>query len=503
VTEVVEDYSSPLLTEVGVDITEARERARVDFNFFASLAIPDTYIFEFPPFYIYLYQILTAQENFDTASLIRFALGLPRGHAKTTFIKVLIAWLVCFDKVKFVLVACANETLAQNLLADIHDILSSPNIETIFGSWAANVSTDRVNLKKAMYHGRPVILAAVGVGSSVRGIVLKNQRPDFILCDDAQTRENDESETERNSLMRWLVATLFRTLSPLGARTIVYIGNMYSDKCILNQFKNNSHWISLVTGAILADGTTLWPQLHSLESLMESYYHDEELGLGSLWFAEVMNDPVNPATALLSGPLPHFEWDPEKTVWDAAFITVDPAGFRKHSDFNVVAGHIVQDGECRTVEIAFGVVDPEELIIETLKMAIMLGASLIAVEDVAYQQTLQFWMQKYLKMWEMSDIVVVGVNPHGRTKESRIKNHVQELYAGNWYLADGNVRSTYVWQATRYRLGEKDNKDDILDAVAYGTDVRNDPQLWQFVTRLDHLRKANRPARVIANNTPF
>ena len=60
----------------------------------------------------------------------------------------------------------------------------------------------------------------------------------------------------------------------------------------------------MVTGAILSNGKPLWPELFSLEDLMESYYHDEDLGLAHIWFAEVMNDPKNVALSILPRPVP-------------------------------------------------------------------------------------------------------------------------------------------------------------------------------------------------------
>ena len=97
----------------------------------------------------------------------------------------------------------------------------------------------------------------------------------------------------------------------------------------------------MITGAILQDGKPLWPELHSLETLMESYYHDESLGMSHVWFAEVMNDPTNSAQSIFPKPLPDSpieEFELEQA--DGAFITVDPAGFRKNSDANEIIVHL-------------------------------------------------------------------------------------------------------------------------------------------------------------------
>jgi hypothetical protein len=499
--------SKPLeeLADVGINGEEAYRRGYTDINFFAALALPHVMLSALPAFYVVVWQILTSRQNVDLGKIMRFALGLPRGHAKTTFIKVIISWLIVYDKVSFALIICANEPLAEQLLADINDILGSPNMEAVYGRWTDCLTTDRSELKKASYHKRAVILAAKGAGSSLRGLNIKHTRPDLIFCDDVQTRENDESPTERARLLRWLVATCFKVIAPRGNRLIIYVGNMYSEECILRMFQNSASWVSLITGAILDSGQPLWPELHSLEALMESYYHDEELGLADLWFAEVMNDPSASKNSLLHAPLPMIPYDPEEIEPDGVFITVDPAGFKKASDDNEVLVHYVYDGIPAIVDRASTATEPElnnpeKLIIRTLQMAFAHGASLIGFEDVAYQQTLGFWITKYIAEMGVNGIHVVPLNPHGRTKEARIRQHVQELYGESYYLGP-KVRPFYVWMATKYKLGKKDNKDDLLDAAAYGMDIRND--YWHLVKNLKTLTKSLGAARVVGNNTPF
>lgn len=490
-----------LPSEAAVSISEAYERGRTDINFFAGLAMPTVCIFALPAFYVALWQIVSSRAEVDTEKLLRFALGLPRGHAKTTFIKILIAWMIVYDKVSFALIICSNADLAESLLADIHDILSSPNIVSIYGDWEAGLAIDSADTKKAAYHNRDVILVARGWAAGVRGINLKNQRPDLIFCDDVQTRKNDESPAERSSLLKELVGTIFKAIAPRGNRLIIYVGNMYSDECILNLFKNSPRWISMVTGAILANGEPLWPELFSIEELMESYEHDEQLGLANIWFAEVMNDPQSAAKSLLPNSLPTCPLQ-EIEDPDGVFITIDPAGFRDNSDDNVIAVHYKFDGVGYVAETSRGILDPQELILKALELAVKYGASLIGVEDVGYQQTLGFWLSHFMKDRNITGILVVPMNPHGRSKEARIRLFIAELYAGNYYLLNPNTRSDYIWQASMYKIGKKDNKDDLLDCIAYGLDIRN--EYWHVISNLRRIQQSiEGEAKVVAYNTPF
>lgn len=484
--------------EINADALEAYERGKTDINFFAALLLPTVMVSALPAFYLGVFQILVTRSEKQIGKILRFALGLPRGHAKTTFIKIIICWLIVYDKISFTVVVCANDDLAEALIQDISDALGSENAEAVFGKWDSQLSVDSKSEKKAYYHGRAIILKAKGAGSALRGINIKHKRPDLIFFDDAQTKECDESPTERIKFRRWLVAT-FKIIAPRGDRLIIYVGNMYSDECILYQLKNSPSWVSLVTGAILENGEPLWPELHSLEDLMESYFHDEALGEADVWFAEVMNDPVSRATSLLHEMIGTSPLTAE-SIPDGVFITIDPAGFKDISDDNTIVVHYVHNGRGHVAAIDSGIKDPEQLIIRALQLAMHHGASLIGVEDVAYQQTLLFWFNKYLHEYKIKGIEIVPLKPAGRSKEARIRLFIAEVYAGNYSLMEA-PKALFVWQAMKYKIGAKKNKDDILDAVAYGLDVRND--YWHLVKNLKTSGQILITARIQSDNTPF
>ena len=58
----------------------------------------------------------------------KIALGIPRGHGKTTLIKLFIVYCILFTDRKFILVMSATATLAENIIADVIDMLNEKNI---------------------------------------------------------------------------------------------------------------------------------------------------------------------------------------------------------------------------------------------------------------------------------------------------------------------------------------------------------------------------------------
>jgi hypothetical protein len=105
-----------------------------------------------------------------------------------------------------------------------------------------------------------------------------------------------------------------------------------------------------------------------------------------------------------------------------------------------------------------------------------------------------------MREWNITNIAVVELSPHGRSKEARIRLYIAELYKQTCYIQDPATRRDFTWQASLYKIGKKDNKDDLLDACAYGIDVRN--EYWHLVTPPIH-RTLDGDCHVIPYNTPF
>lgn len=495
----------PEIVTEQIDQLDAFKRGHHDFDFFSRLALPLILDYPFPIWYLYIWQMLVAaRTKQERARVLRFALGLPRGFAKTTFIKILICWFICYDYANFALVVCADEPLAYNLLNDIDEILGSPNMEKVYGKWTINKAINNKEQKTCLYRNKPRVLVAVGFNSNVRGLNIKNERPDILFFDDAQTPEGAASDTESKAFYTRFAGTFLKLIDPQGA-LIIYVGNMYAGTCMLASLRDSKSWISLITGCILADGSSLWPELHPVDALFDSFKNDVSLGQGHVWFAEMMNDPIEQKTSLLPDGLlpacPYTETDIEERAIGGCVI-IDPAGYRVLSDENIVGVHLVMD-DSNTVfaDGMGGVVDPEKVIIQALEYCIHYNLSIIGVETTAYQQTLKFWLEKYIADQNLPHIQVVELSPAGRKKLFRIIAWIKEILAGTCHVY-GAIRNKILWQALAYKVDKKDNKDDWLDDGAYILDVR--AEYWdQILMTMKEINPKKGRIGVRTNNTAF
>ena len=463
--------------EAAFDVEQVVATCKLDLSFLGAVVVPDMVTIPFPEYYQILYvtllRALQAPNSFE-----KFALGFPRGHAKTSFAKLLIFACIFFTTNRFILVTGATQDLAKNIVKDVIDILDSPIVRSIFGNWREDMDIDRAELKMFRINGRKVVIAAAGCGTSIRGFNLGNERPDVMIFDDAQTRECAASIAESTTYQAWLIGTAMKAKAP-DRCTYLYIGNMYRDvpmnkektlfTCALRNFQKSKHWQSFIVGAILQDGTALWEARHPLANLLAEYQHDLELGHADTYAAEVMNDPEWK---------PNLGFDPTKVLirerntdlHQGNFVIIDPAGKRKGSDDTSVGYYEVYDGVpfCTTLEAS--VMSSVQTAWCAIRTAVQNHCNLIVIENTAYQDALLEWCEYVMRQAGITGIQVLPINSGNRSKNARIIDSVREVGA----RVIGFTPTTLVqWsdQLTAFDATKDTNKDDILDNVAYAPKV--------------------------------
>lgn len=455
--------------ELGVSTEEARLIAENDLNFLAAVAMPLVFKFLFPPVFISVWTWLLSYVHKER-SFPQLALGLPRGFAKSTVMKLFLLFCILFTKKKFILVVGAVQGLAENILADVCDMLQEPNIIALFGDYKLGMEKDTQKLKKFGFRGRTITLAAVGAEGSVRGLNLKNERPDIILMDDIQSRECADSEVQSKSLEQWMYGTLMKAKSPTGCM-FLFVANMYPTKySILRKLKKNTRWTKFITGGILADCTSLWEELQPIEQLVNEYQNDLEAGHPEIFRAEVLNDEE--ATGLKFIDLSNLPVLPcEKGDIPAGkFIIIDPANDKKNSDANSVGYFEVHDAKPVMMELVEGTLSPGELIRTSLKMAIRNNCTLVVTEGNAYQYSLLYWFNFICQQIGLQGINFAPIYSGTKAKNVRIMNMLKAYAAGELFVHPDCKLQVHS-QISDFNPLKIDNTDGLLDLLTYAPRV--------------------------------
>lgn len=449
----------------------AMETMRNSLDFFGAVSLPDTITFSFAPLFHLIWQLLT-DALFTESGTFRYAIGLPRGHGKTTVIKLLIVFAILFTKRKLILVVSANEKTAGNIISDVCAILDEPNIKKLFGDWKVNSDIDSRHTKEFNFRGRDIALVAAGFNTEVRGLNMNNARPDLMVFDDAQTRECALNPEQAQEFRERLYSTWLKLKGPSCIQ--IWIGNMYRDVkdskgqycCMLRAMQLDKNWVSFITGAILADGQALFPELYSLEALLEDLSVDMAAGMEDTWFAEIQNDPEARTLKILDySRIRQFPPD-QLSNPEAACLIIDPATDKPNSDDQVITHVEMHDGLpiVRRIEIEPGT--PKQVILKALSLCLQYNIPLICVENVGYQHSLLFWFNEYLEQHQIAGISIEPLSPKGVRKNNRIGLSFKQIMRGEIGFCT-DVYAKYVNQADKFDPTTDKNQDDILDTVAY------------------------------------
>jgi hypothetical protein len=455
--------------EAAFETSQVETLAKESLDFLAALCMPVVFRYLFPPVFKEIWNWLLSYVS-KARDFSQLAIGLPRGFGKTMLIKIFVIFCILFTKKKFILIICGTQTKANNIIADIMSMLSETNVKKVFGDWQLGAITDRQDLKRFGFRGRNVILMGAGAGSDIRGITLENERPDVMVFDDIQTREDADSEQVSAKLETWMVGTAMKAKSPHGC-LFIFIANMYPTKhSILRKLKQNPTWVKFIAGGILSDGSSLWEELQPVSQLLKEYENDLSMGRAEVFFAEVLNDEnasVNNLVDLSKLPECPFQ---ENEIHSGNFLVIDPATDKAGADAVTIAYFEVFNGYPVAKKIIEDRLSPGDTISEALKIALTKNCRVIAIESNAYQYTLKYWFEFICAQRGILGIEAVEVYSGHYSKNSRILNMFKQLLAGEIYIHP-DCKAQVHSQITQFNPLKRDNTDGILDCITYSPKV--------------------------------
>jgi hypothetical protein len=463
-------YLSPTQADRGQAIGIAEK----NLNFLAMLCLIEQMQYKFPELFLVMWELLKSKVHL-VRDFSKVALGIPRGFAKTTFVKIWIVYCILYTKKSFICVISYGEDHAISILTDVCKMLTSPNIITLFGNWETNKEVNQASTKVFNFRGRQIILKAVGAKGGIRGINYGNKRPDVIIFEDYQKKAESENEEISIALYKDMIGTAMKAKSPFGC-LYLFVANMYPTVgSILKKLKDNSDWISLILGGIVVNKEngmpeSLWEDLHPLTQLMAEYESDLKAGCPEVFLAEVLNDETAGIKAGIDiTKIPVFPYDDSELPQGRA-VVIDPSLDNPTSDYNGVGLIGLFDGVPCLEKVMLGKMTPLDLIKNALILASQSNCTLICVENVAYQASLLFWFSKICEDNGIEGFQFHPLNVQGRSKNSKIMDALKELAKKEiWMKAE--VRPLLINEIIKFQPLKKNNQDTCLDLLTFAKKV--------------------------------
>jgi len=209
-------------------------------------------------------------------SIISFTNIVFRGGAKTTRMKIFVAFAILNDKDsyrRYFKILTKDLTNSKQAVTDIFNMFMAPRIIKLYPNTFEKTAYKREETMQTFTTSKGVKVLADTVGTDQRGQLQEEARPDFIWFDDFETRKTLRSAVETQAIGDNMEEA--RTgLSVSGC--CVYTCNYISERGKVHQLvlKQNEKNLVLVV-PIIYKGVPTWPEMYPL-SKVEQIQEDAE-----------------------------------------------------------------------------------------------------------------------------------------------------------------------------------------------------------------------------------
>lgn len=405
---------------------------------------------------------------------VRLIITIPPRHGKTLLTATYFpAWaLGKHPDLQFILSTYGAE-LSEKTGMKTRDVIDSEVYQSIFPG--ITLRPDQ-KAKAKWQTNRGGSFTAVGIGGAITGI-----GGDVILIDDPhKDRAEAESELMRERVWEYYQSTLYSRLEGHGAVILIMqrwhtddlVGRILEESARLKAAGEPHDEWEIINFAAIAEeadefrkkGEPLWPNKFPLEVLAnikaKNLYN---------WCSQYQQDPIlQENQAFRESMFKYFDEEIVKAKYVRYTTTVDPAGFKKKSDENVIltVAKEVTGPNWYVVDIIAGVFDPGKVIDSIFMQQAKFGTHDVYIEGVAYQSTLK-WHVEERQRKDRYFFMVHEFKPKG-AKEDRIKALLPLFNAGIIYFR--KHMTTIVEQFLKFPRGKHDDQCDALAMQLHATE---------------------------------
>ena len=466
---------------VAMNRYELRAHIYRDVQLMLSFYLGDSIDLDVPDFHHELWDELigildTVNSPDFVVGILKKLLAVPREHAKSTLIKLAVILFMRYSKLRFTAYASNSQPLALNAMRDIYNWFTSPQDTELYGPTQKikyNESEGLMILMIPLADGtyKRITFKALGADTQIRGMLVDNMRPDFLIFDDIETNATAESKTVQARIDAWALGEAIKAMAKCGV--CIFIGNMIRDTTLLARLSKELEWLPTVLGSIVRDSDgnlrPLWIGRWTLDSLLENYRSYRRLGLGHVWEAEMMNLTAKDVLGerLPTDMRPSID---ETSILEAGFLCLDPAfGEKAWNDESAITVHVrLAGGDIPiVVDSERGRWGEQELFDRMLSMSLRWGIRTWVIESVAAQRLLipLFRLTFVTRGMPDSGVIMLPIVAGRESKASRIVAFRDAVSKRSYAIAES--QQDLFNKLEDYYAGTKEH-DDLCDSAAYG-----------------------------------
>jgi len=428
---------------------------------------PETFTMKFSPIHKKVLEVLEDEEHCKKLIIA------PRGIGKTSLVCAWIERMILYRECKVVLYISHSEQLAVMQTENIKFNLTSPTVRAVFGDVTVSDNDndiDQTFSKKSWVAFGSTIVIPRGCLQQVRGIRWRQWRPDVIVFDDLEDKQEVQSETNREGIRRWFYSDPLYADSLVGNEEqptrFVYIDTLKHPDA-LPLYLEKGGWHTTYLSICDENLHSLAPEFITDEELAEERAAAAATGTLEEWYLERLNSTNVEETKRFRRE--YFKYYTDEDINNChdleCAILVDPARVIKNTtDYTAIVGVGVSAKNRRiyVMDIVSDRMYPDQMYDEIFSMARRLGASVIGVEDAGLGSFVTYPLENEMRRRGINCQLVV-LHTGLRKKEDRI-GALLPFYRMGIVYHNPSICQQLEQQLLSFPRGRY---DDIADAFAY------------------------------------
>ena len=425
--------------QIASQVAEAYELGKENLVTFHNLFLPTDTDVKSPWFhYKWSDELLNSTENFCQEGF--------RGSAKSTIIfNTYPQYCLTYPSKgrEFILLICHDQTMATTKLRDIADsYLTNPLINVNLVKVNQNNATAfEVVVKDGEDTEHTVLIMAVGKGTSIRGLLWHNKRPEVVIIDDPEDLDDSKSDPVLERDWVWFITDV-KFLGSKGSRIFI-IGNNLGEKCLVERIFQEHKRLGFSVGKITKlddDGKSNWEEYYPTAEILKEREDYRAIGNIEEWNRENMCLAVSPETQMFrKGYFRYYKDDKAfKNKHLSVYITCDLAiSLKETADYSVVLTlGVDEDDNWYVLDVLYGRVDPDQMLDNVFTAYSKYHPIWVGIETVAYQRSFQHYLLKAMQQRRIYFPIKELV--YKQSKEERISSIQPRFRLGKIFFREGS-----------------------------------------------------------------
>lgn len=407
----------------------------------------------------------------------RIAIAAPRGLGKTSIAKTVAKKAILFRLSNFITYIMNSATVAEMQTENIKsDLLTNRYVRGLFGSIKESdfdYELDEQFSKMAWVAFGNTLVLPRGQGQQVRGLNWRDKRPQLVICDDLENKEEISNHENRVNLKNWFYSDVMKSFDFYsGNWTVIYIDTIKHEDSLLQELLDSPQWASIRLAICDESYKTLDENYMSTEEIKEEVDEHRRLGTLDVFYMERMNLPVAKENASFKQEYfkNHDEASLAKKAGIEHVVIVDPAKTvnMKNADSAIVGiGINTKENMLHIRDVVSEKFYPDDLYNEAFLMCARLNSKVMGVEVTSLEEFIKqpFLNEAVKRNWKGE---FVWLKARGGLNDERGK--VERIKALVPYYRQGNVthNASCCGKLEQQLLSfPKSKLWDVMDAVAY------------------------------------